>query len=83
MVIRKNGVMDISAAGSNTIKVSDSAICIGRLSVVAEPLAPSAESGELTAGAPNAMVPNRIPRSRVRKFNLVFLPNGRGKGHLR
>ena len=40
MVMRRNGVMDISAAGSSTIKVSDSAICIGRLSVVAEPLAP-------------------------------------------
>ena len=35
MVIRRNGVMDINAAGSSTISVSDSAICIGRLSVVA------------------------------------------------
>src|SRR5258706_16452064 len=82
MVIRRKGVMDISAAGSNTIKVSDSAICIGRLSVVAEPLAPSADSGELAAGAANATVPNRIPRNRFRSVNLVFLPDGRGKGDL-
>ena len=82
MVIRRNGVMDISAAGSSTIKVSDSAICMGRLSVVAEPLAPNAASGELAAGALNAMVPNRTPRNRVRKVNLVFLPDGRGKGDL-
>ena len=81
--MRKNGVIDISAAGSNTIKVSDSAICMGRLSVVAEPLAPSADNGELVAGAPNATVPNRIPRNRVRSVNLVFLPNGRGKSDLR
>ena len=79
IVIRRNGVIDISAAGSNTIKVSDSAICMGRLSVVAEPLAPSADSGEFAAaGAPNATVPNRIPRNRVRSFNLVFLPDGKG-----
>ena len=83
MVIRRNGVMDISAAGSSTIKVSDSAICIGRLSVVAEPLAPNAASGELTAGAPNAMVPNRTPRIRFRSVNLVFLPGGCGKSDLR
>ncbi len=43
MVMRRNGVMDINAAGSSTIKVSDSAICMGRLSVVAEPLAPIAD----------------------------------------
>ena len=83
MVIRRNGVMDISAAGSNTIKVSDSAICIGRLSVVAEPLAPSAESGEFAAGAAKAMVPNRTPRNRVRSFNLIFLPDRRGVSDLR
>jgi hypothetical protein len=82
MVIRRNGVMDISAAGSNTIKVSDSAICMGRLSVVAVPLAPSADSGEFVAGAPNAIVPNRTPRNTVRSVNLVFLPDGRGKGDL-
>src|SRR5580765_1646844 len=83
MVIRRNGVMDISAAGSNTIKVSDSAICMGRLSVVAEPLAPRADSGELAAGAPSATVPNKIPRSRFRSVNLVFLPDRRGEGYLR
>jgi hypothetical protein len=83
IVIRRNGVMDISAAGSSTIKVSDSAICMGRLSVVADPLAPNAASGELVAGALNAIVPNRIPRNRVRSVNLVFLPDGRGKGDLR
>ncbi len=84
MVIRRNGVMDISAAGSNTIRVSDSAICMGRLSVVAEPLAPSAERGELAAaGAPSATVPNRIPRNRFRSVNLVFLPDRRGKRYLR
>src|SRR5260221_5083263 len=82
MVMRRNGVVAISAAGSNTIKVSDSAICMGRLSVVAEPLAPSADSGELAAGAPNATVPNRIPRNNVRSFNLVVLPNGRGESDL-
>src|SRR5258706_15907667 len=82
IVIRRNGVMDIRAAGSNTIKVSDSAICMGRLSVVAEPFAPSAESGELAAGAPNATVPNRIPSNRVRSVNLVFLPDGGGEGYL-
>ena len=83
MVIRRNGVIDISAAGSNTIKVSDKAICMGRLSVVAEPLAPSADRGEFAAGAANAITPNRIPRNTVRSVKLVFLPNRRGEGYLR
>ena len=55
MVIRRNGVMDINAAGSSTISVSDSAICIGRLSVVAPvPFTPISASGELAARAANA-----------------------------
>jgi len=69
MVIRRNGVMDISAAGNNTIKVSDNAICIGKLSVVPVPLAPRADSGEFEAGAEKATVPNRIPRRRVLTMN--------------
>ena len=82
IVIRRNGVIDISAAGSSTIKVSDSAICMGRLSVVADPLAPNAASGELEAGALNAMVPNRTPRNRVRSVNLVFLLDRIQKGYM-
>ncbi len=34
MTIRRNGVTDITAAGSSTSSVRDSAICIGRLSVL-------------------------------------------------
>src|SRR5579884_2930020 len=38
MVIRRNGVIDMTTAGSSAISVSDSAICIGKLSVVVFPV---------------------------------------------
>ena len=63
MVIRRNGVMDIIAAGSSTISVSDSAICMGRLSVVVPvPFAPMSASGELEARAANATDPEEDSR---------------------
>jgi hypothetical protein len=55
--------------------VSDNAICMGRLSVVAEPLAPIADSGEFAAGAANATVPNRIPRNRVLTMFVTMFSN--------
>ncbi len=63
--------MDIKAAGSNTISVSDSAICMGRLSVVVPaPFTPRSESGELEARAASPMEPKRTPVKRFR--NRVF-----------
>jgi hypothetical protein len=42
---------------------------MGKLRVVPVPLAPKADSGEFAAGAENATVPNKIPRSRVLTMN--------------
>lgn len=63
MVMRRNGVTDITTAGSNTIRVREMAICIGTLSVEPEAVIPPAGDGAAAARAAQALeLKNRVRR---------------------
>src|SRR5579871_2793998 len=73
MLILRNGVMDITTAGSSTIKVIDSAICMCRLIVE---ILPALGASESPARAAEAIVAENAAMKESRERNFKPAPPG-------